>query len=187
MIHTGRSPTMRHFSVTHRVALDRLFDRINLDPKIQIRYQESQKDTEATRDHYLHISPTTSHEMEAVCSMVKKIYGRQPGDPMEDFNVNFDIWRMFMNTTLRAAVHLGKDYDMNLSLWLENNGTAFQRNRKVDQWSDRNHWHKPDQFADLRWVSTSLLHSRAYQYSTARVSVFSDAVLCFWKKGDNPV
>ena len=34
----GRSPTMRHVSRTHRVALDWLFDRINLDPKIQIRY-----------------------------------------------------------------------------------------------------------------------------------------------------
>ena len=29
---------MRHVSRTHRVALDWLFDRINLDPKIQIRY-----------------------------------------------------------------------------------------------------------------------------------------------------
>ena len=29
----GRSPTMRHVSRTHRVALDWLFDRINLDPK----------------------------------------------------------------------------------------------------------------------------------------------------------
>ena len=38
MIVKGRSPTMRHVSRTHRVALDRLFDRINLDSKIQINY-----------------------------------------------------------------------------------------------------------------------------------------------------
>ena len=38
MIVKGRSPTMRHVSRTHRVALDWLFDRINLDPKIQIKY-----------------------------------------------------------------------------------------------------------------------------------------------------
>ena len=38
MIIQGRSPTMRHVSRTHRVALDWLFDKINLDPKIQIRY-----------------------------------------------------------------------------------------------------------------------------------------------------
>ena len=34
----GRSPTMRHVSRTHKVALDWSFDRINLDPKIQIKY-----------------------------------------------------------------------------------------------------------------------------------------------------
>ena len=32
MIMKGRSPTMRHVSRSHRVALDWLFDRINLDP-----------------------------------------------------------------------------------------------------------------------------------------------------------
>ena len=34
MINKGRSPTMRHVSRTHRVALDWLFDRINLDSKM---------------------------------------------------------------------------------------------------------------------------------------------------------
>ena len=38
MIIKGRSPTMRDVSRTHRVALDWLFDRINLDAKIQIKY-----------------------------------------------------------------------------------------------------------------------------------------------------
>ena len=38
MIIKGRSPTTRHVSRTHRVALDWFLDRINLDPKIQIRY-----------------------------------------------------------------------------------------------------------------------------------------------------
>ena len=33
MIMKGRSPTMRHVCRTHRVALDWLFDRINLNPK----------------------------------------------------------------------------------------------------------------------------------------------------------
>ena len=38
MIIKGRSPTMRHVSRTHRVALDWLVDRIILDSKIQIKY-----------------------------------------------------------------------------------------------------------------------------------------------------
>ena len=37
MIIKGRSSTMRRVSRTHRVALDWLFDRINLDPKIQVK------------------------------------------------------------------------------------------------------------------------------------------------------
>ena len=38
MIFKGRSPTMRHVSRTHRVALDWLLDGIILDTKIQIKY-----------------------------------------------------------------------------------------------------------------------------------------------------
>ena len=38
MIIKGKSPTQRHVSRAHRVALDWLFDRINLDPEIQIKY-----------------------------------------------------------------------------------------------------------------------------------------------------
>ena len=41
MIIRGRSPTMRHVSRTHRVALDWLFDRVNLDPKIQLKYVDT--------------------------------------------------------------------------------------------------------------------------------------------------
>ena len=35
MITEGRSPTMRHVSRTHRVALDWLFDRMNLESQIK--------------------------------------------------------------------------------------------------------------------------------------------------------
>ena len=43
MIIKGRSPTMRHVSRTHRVALNWLFDRINLDTKIRIKYIDTKK------------------------------------------------------------------------------------------------------------------------------------------------
>ena len=43
MIKKGRSPTMRHVSRTHRVALDWWLDWINLDPKIQIKYIDTKK------------------------------------------------------------------------------------------------------------------------------------------------
>ena len=51
MIIKGRSPTMRHVSRTHRVALDWLFDRLDLDPTIQIKYIDTKK---PTRCHFNH-------------------------------------------------------------------------------------------------------------------------------------
>ena len=45
MIIKGRSPTMRHVSGTHRVVLDWLFYRVNLDTKIQIKYIDTKKPT----------------------------------------------------------------------------------------------------------------------------------------------
>ena len=41
MIIKSRSLTVSHVSRTHRVALDWFFDRINLDPKVQINFVES--------------------------------------------------------------------------------------------------------------------------------------------------
>ena len=53
---------MRHVSRTHRVALDRLFDRINLDPKIQIKYIDTKNQLadiltkgNFTRDEWNHL------------------------------------------------------------------------------------------------------------------------------------
>ena len=43
MIIKSQSPTMRHVSRTHRVAVDWSFGRINLDPKIQIKYVDTKQ------------------------------------------------------------------------------------------------------------------------------------------------
>ena len=42
MIIRGKSPTMRHVSRAHRDALDWSFDRISLEPEIQIKYVDTQ-------------------------------------------------------------------------------------------------------------------------------------------------
>ena len=62
MIIKGRSPTMRHVSRTHRVALDWLFERINLDPKVQIKYIDTKNQLadiltkgNFTRDEWNHL------------------------------------------------------------------------------------------------------------------------------------
>ena len=62
MIIKGRSPTMRHVSRTHRAALDWLFDRIKLEPKIQIKYNDTKNQLadiltkgNFTRDEWNHL------------------------------------------------------------------------------------------------------------------------------------
>ena len=79
MIIKGRSPTMRHVSRTHRVALDWLFDRINLDPKIQIKYIDTKNQLadmltkgNFTRDEWNHLLClfNISHFSSTVCSEV---------------------------------------------------------------------------------------------------------------------
>ena len=77
MIIKGRSPTMRHVSRTHRVALDWLFDRINLDPKTQIKYVDTKNELadiltkgHFTRDEWNHLLClfNISHFSSTVCS-----------------------------------------------------------------------------------------------------------------------
>ena len=62
MIIKGGSPTMRHVSRTHRVALDWLFDRINPDSKIEIKYIDTKNQLadiltkgNFTRDEWNHL------------------------------------------------------------------------------------------------------------------------------------
>ena len=77
MIIKGRSPTVRHVSRTHRVALDWLFDRINLDTKIQIKYIDTKNQLadiltkgNFTRDEWNHFLClfNISHFSSTVCS-----------------------------------------------------------------------------------------------------------------------
>ena len=62
MLIKGRSPTMRHVSRTHRVPLDWLFHRINLNPQIQIKYIDTKNQLAEiltkgnfTRDEWNHL------------------------------------------------------------------------------------------------------------------------------------
>ena len=54
---------------------------------------------------------------------------------MNDLDVNMAFWCMFLNATLRAAVHLGEDYEVNLR-YVKNNlwnsvGQLFRETGKL--------------------------------------------------------
>ena len=62
MIIKGRCRTMRQVSRTHRIALDRLFDRSNIEPKIQIKHVDTKNQLAEmltkgsfTRDEWNHL------------------------------------------------------------------------------------------------------------------------------------
>ena len=84
MIIKGRSPTIRHVSRTDSVALDWSFDRINLDPKIQIKCIDTKNQLadmltkgNFTRDEWNHLLClfNISHFSSTVCSegMAKRV------------------------------------------------------------------------------------------------------------------
>ena len=81
MIIKGRSPTMRHVSRTLRVALDWLFDRNNLDSKIQIKYIDTKNQFadiftkgNFTRDEWNHLLNlfNISHFSSTACNAMAK-------------------------------------------------------------------------------------------------------------------
>ena len=100
---------------------------------------------------------------------------------MKDLDVNLAIWRKFMNTTLRAVVHLGKDYDANLRC-VKN---LLRRREKLVSGQTETAGISLINFQDMRWMSTSLLHSRAHHHSIAKGYGFSDSVLCLGKMGES--
>ena len=106
MIIRGRSPTMRHVSRTNRVALDWLFDRINLDSKIQIKYIYTNNELadilikgNFTRDEWNQLLSlfNISHSSSTVCSsaMAKRIQ-RESGEERVTAKS-----RLMMNLTAR--------------------------------------------------------------------------------------
>ena len=120
--------------------------------------------------------------MEAVFSMVRKIYGRQPDDPMEDVNVNLAVWGMFMSTTLQAVVHLGRSYAKN-HIWDSLRQLFDEIKRLISELSEILGPKTPEivglkiiEFEDTSWRSTSLLRERVCQITSAKCYVFSDTV-----------
>ena len=79
-----------------------------LHPEIQ-RIHWSRKWT-----HNFRMSPAAVPRKEKVYSIVRQIYDRCSTGNLDDLDVNTAIWSIFLNTTLQAAIHLGRDCAENL-------------------------------------------------------------------------
>ena len=109
----GRNLTMRHVSRTHRVALDWLFDRINLDSLIQFKYIDTKNQFadiltkgNFTRDEWNHLLNlfNISHFSSTVCSdtMAKRSQQDSGGERVTTKS------RPMMNLIARTPSHVSK-------------------------------------------------------------------------------
>ena len=90
-----------------------------------------------------------------------RIYGREHDDPLNDLNVKMAMCGIFLNATLRAAVHLGQDCEANLrfgknNLW-NSTGQFFREPRKLISEQKKNTGVSTIRFKDASWMSTSFL------------------------------
>ena len=120
-----------------------------------------------------------------------EFYGRGRDDPMDDLDVNMAIWRIFLNATLQAPVHLGQDDEANLRyvknhLWSSVKQLVNETGTLIRGQTEMTGVNTID-FKDFTWMSTSLLCEKAHQYTNAKTNVFSDSVLCAVKMGDDPI
>ena len=141
--------------------------------------------------HHFQKSPDCVSHMEKVLSIVRKIYGRKPTENLKDLDVNTAIWSIFMSVTLQAAVHLGRDYSLNLR------SVKNQSSKSVDQFFRTTeklikeqteitglstlNWDQP------MWRESSLLRDRVVRIMTSKTYVFSDSVLCLGGISREPV
>ena len=118
---------MRHVSRTHRVALGWLFDRINLEPKIQIKYADTKNQLVEKGDPVFALSERINSSLgteselslrsrsflHKVTDQVRKRQKQSFIDATDDGEKHSVIWGMLSSSTLQASVILVKNHSDN--------------------------------------------------------------------------
>ena len=94
---------------------------------------------------------------------------------MKDLIVNLATWRMFMNTTLQAAVHLRRKYAKN-HIW-DNHLKKNTRNRWFEINWTRRHYMEIDKFIVRKCTHTHLSHAH-YSAHNALTTYFAHLHAC---------
>ena len=175
MIIKGRSPTMRHVSRTHRVALDWLFDRINLDPKIQIKYIDTKNQLadiltkgNFTRDEWNHLLClfNISHFSSTVCSdtMAKRSQQDSGGERVTAKS------RPMMNLIARTPSHVSSSTSVSPGKRSYGSQDPWSSIAKKEERSGR-----PDKGTDLFEASDHHYHEQFMEsFSSASYSKWDD-------------
>ena len=92
---------------------------------------------------------------------------------------------LFMSTTMKAATHLGENYDDNLFNW-NPNFEALKTLFDITQKLTLNQKHEIRHVSTIKWQFTlwmrsTVLNDKAIMLSKAKIHVHSDSVLCLGK------
>ena len=93
------------------------------------------------------------------------------------------IWRMFMASSMKAAIHLGPNYLANLDVHKNINFEEIQSLFNITQKLMLEHSEEilnvnTVDSASLSWTRSVLSHDQVIQWTEATVRTYSDSVLC---------
>ena len=131
--------------------------------------------------------PSNVEYVVKVFTCVRQQLGRPKEDKMEQVNTNAMIWGLFITASIKAAVHLGKVYEENLHVM---KNTEFSKFRPLFSITQKLMFDQEDEMFGIStidcdqtpWMRSTLIHEHVIKFSTARVHVFSDSVLCLGGK-----
>ena len=134
--------------------------------------------------HNLHISD--NQNLEKVFTNVRHKLNRSEDDQIVDQKANVLIWRLFLSTTMKAAVHLGQNYNENLITCRNTNFEELKTLLDITQKFLLVLNHEILNVSTIKWQFTpwmrsSLLHDKVIKWAKAKVYVYSDSVLCLGK------
>ena len=179
MIIKGRSPTMRHVSRTHRVALGWSRDRINLDPQIQIKYIDTKKQHadiltkgNFTRDEWNHLlcSSNISHFSSTKClEVMSKRTQEDAGEerltakskPMMNLvsRCSERTPDILASTASDRPVKTRHESQLPLSSWNEQHQRTGRPVMGASS-SDYSEWNIDDKWSSQEWKSDELMEVR---------------------------
>ena len=178
---------MRHVSGTHRVALDWIFDRKNLDPKVQIKYIDTKKPTRRhtdqgklfTRDEWNHLLClfNISHSSSSDCS---EVFSKRTQKDSGEERVTAKSQPM-MNLVSRCSE---KTHDVLAFTASETLGeTRYESQLSLSSWNEQSsysEWNVDTTLFYTEWKFDELM-----EIKTRRLVVFAQNTDRFFVENDN--
>ena len=128
--------------------------------------------------------PVTDYRyFEKVFTNLRRKLNRTEDDDMFDLKTNVLIWWLFMSTTIKAAIHLGLEYDQILiacqNTKFEGIKTLFNISLMLIAENSFEILNLATMMYDFSpWMTMTLRHDQAIKWAKTKVHVHSDPVLC---------